>query len=172
MSWVWAVMLEKLHALLIWKNFCRVNVKGVDFGCSMTCTPISFMNFNCSLTNQKYWQGESIQAEKFMDSDWVEGFRYSPLISGAEWQDSIRANMFLKLGGDYWRSDAVRNLKELCGNDFLTVVIDILLVHQEKDNSAWWHSQTIFFAGFSPNCSIFKWKRKPNSYDPFQLWQT
>lgn len=57
---------------------------------------------------QKYWQGESIQNEIFMDSDWVDGLRCSALVSGADWQDSIRANMFLQLGGDHWRSHAVR----------------------------------------------------------------
>lgn len=86
------------------------------FGCSMTYAPVSFMNFNGPFTYQKYWQGESIRTEKFMDSDWVEGVRCGALVSGAEWQDSIRDNMFLKLGGDHWRSDAVRIssiLKEL-----------------------------------------------------------
>lgn len=155
MLWVWVVMLEKLHARPKWKNFCRVNVNGVDFGCSMTCTPMSFMNFNCFLTNQKYWQGESIRTEKFMDSDWMEGFRYSALISGAEWQDSIRANMFHKLGGDYWRSDAVRILKELCVNDFLTAAIDILLVHQERDHWVWWHLRTLFCCRFQPELQHF-----------------
>lgn len=57
----------------------------------------------------KYWQGESIQNEKFMDSDWVEELKCSALVSGAEWQDSIKVNMFLQLGGDHWRSDAVQN---------------------------------------------------------------